>query len=219
MITFRRLKFENRNWAECEPDLQLANSSVCHPENVPSKNPFSLSNSIGIRFLARLVMTIKNAGLRTTLAPIRSRRIHGLFASSFLSSLRTALAPILSRCLCVAVLSFFAFPSSSPAQTIDKPAQTIDEDITAFTFAPDGRMVLVQLLTSTIMNESSHQLDEPMTLVLDESGREIRLSGDNAVIHEAKDATWLSDNQTIVYLSEAVKPNLLFSFRYANVRT
>src|SRR5438477_1014056 len=141
MITFRRLKFENRNWAECEPDLQLANSSVCHPENVPSKNPFSLSNSIGIRFLARLVMTIKNAGLRTTLAPIRSRRIHGLFASSFLSSLRTALAPILSRCLCVAVLSFFAFPSSSPAQTIDKPAQIIDEDITAFTFAPDGRIV------------------------------------------------------------------------------
>ena len=58
-----------------------------------------------------------------------------------------------------------------------------------------------------------------MTLVLDESGREIKLSGDNAVIHDAKDATWLSDNQTIVYLSEAVKPNLLFSYRYANVKT
>jgi len=39
------------------------------------------------------------------------------------------------------------------------------------------------------------------------------------VIHKAKDATWLNDNQTIVYLSEAVEPNLLFSFRYANVKT
>jgi len=58
-----------------------------------------------------------------------------------------------------------------------------------------------------------------MTLVLDESGREIKLSGDNAVIHDAKDATWLKDNATIVYLNEAVKPNLLFSFKYANIRT
>jgi hypothetical protein len=91
--------------------------------------------------------------------------------------------------------------------------------VEGFTFSPNGRMVLVQLLTSTIMDESSRQQDERMTLVLDESGREIKLSGDNAVIHDAKDATWLGDNQTIVYLSEAVKPNLLFSYRYANVKT
>jgi hypothetical protein len=91
--------------------------------------------------------------------------------------------------------------------------------VEGFSFSPNGRMVLVQLLTSTIMDESSHQQDERMTLVLDESGREIKLSGDNAVIHDAKDATWLKDNATIVYLNEAVKPNLLFSFRYANIRT
>jgi len=91
--------------------------------------------------------------------------------------------------------------------------------VEGFSFSPNGRMVLVQLLTSTIMNESSHQQDERMTLVLDESGREIKLSGDNALIHSAKDATWLKDNATIVYLSEAVKPNLLFSYRYANIRT
>jgi hypothetical protein len=91
--------------------------------------------------------------------------------------------------------------------------------VEGFNFSPNGRLVLVQLLTSTIMNESSHQQDERMILVLDESGREIKLSGDNAVIHQAKDATWLQDNATFVYLNEAVKPNLLFSFRYANVKT
>src|SRR6184192_4185205 len=53
--------------------------------------------------------------------------------------LRMALAPILSECLCV--VFFFLLLPSSPAQSLDKPAQTIDEDITAFTFAPDGRIV------------------------------------------------------------------------------
>jgi hypothetical protein len=91
--------------------------------------------------------------------------------------------------------------------------------VEGFSFSPNGRMVLVQLLTSTILDESSHAQDERMTLVLDDSGREIKLSGDNAVIHKARDAMWLSDGATMVYLTEAVQPNLLFSFKYANVRT
>jgi hypothetical protein len=210
-------------------------------------------------------------------------------------------------------ISFFFFPALAPAQSLDKPTTTIDEDITAFAFAPDGRvvysvrrmyrnkkydmqrddiwiadgnggrrkriftgehftvaapiipverddssedvdekgkkhkkdradkdkpltppftylvagfdfspngrMVLVQLLTSTILTESDHQQDERMTLVLDESGREIKLSGDNAVIHDAADPMWLNDNATIVYLTEILKPNVLFSYKYANVKT
>jgi len=88
-----------------------------------------------------------------------------------------------------------------------------------FSFSPNGKFVLVQLLTSTILDDSSHAQDERMTLVLDDSGREIKLSGDNAVIHNARDAMWLSDGATMVYLTEAVQPNLLFSFKYANVKT
>ncbi len=91
--------------------------------------------------------------------------------------------------------------------------------IESFDFSPNGKMVLVQLLTSTINDESNHATDERMTLVLDESGREIKLSGDNAVIHDSKDATWLTDNATIVYLTEVIKPNVLFSYKYANVKT
>ncbi|HVO58859.1 MAG TPA: hypothetical protein VMT51_14295 [Dongiaceae bacterium] len=91
--------------------------------------------------------------------------------------------------------------------------------VESFRFSPNGKMVLVQLLSSRVLDEESHPQDERMTLVLDESGREIKLSGDNAVIHNARDAEWLSDGQTIIYLTEAVQPNLLFSFKYANVRT
>jgi hypothetical protein len=91
--------------------------------------------------------------------------------------------------------------------------------VEGFSFSPNGRLVLVQLLTSTILDESSHTQDERMTLVLDDSGREIKLSGDNAVIHNASNAMWLSDGATMVYFTEAVQPNMLFSFKYANVKT
>ncbi len=102
----------------------------------------------------------------------------------------------------------------------DKPlAPPFTYIVESFNFSPNGRMVLVQLLSSTIMRESDHQQDERMTLVLDESGREIKLSGDNAVIHDAADPMWLNDNATIVYLTEILKPNVLFSYKFANVKT
>jgi hypothetical protein len=91
--------------------------------------------------------------------------------------------------------------------------------VEGFSFSPNGKFVLVQLLTSTILDESSHAQDERMTLVLDDSGREIKLSGDNAVIHNSRDAMWLNDAASMVYLTEAVQPNLLYSFKYANVKT
>ena len=38
------------------------------------------------------------------------------------------------------VIFFLSFVPSAPAQSLDKPTQTVDEDITAFGFAPDGRI-------------------------------------------------------------------------------
>jgi len=37
-----------------------------------------------------------------------------------------------------------------------------------------------------------------------------------AKLKDADDASWLLDNATIVYLSEVIKPKVLFSFRYLN---
>jgi len=91
--------------------------------------------------------------------------------------------------------------------------------VEGFSFSPNGKLVLVQLLSSTILDDSGHPQDERMTLVLDDSGREIKLSGDNAVIHNSLDAMWLSDGTTMAYLTEAVQPNLLYSFKFANVKT
>ena len=50
-----------------------------------------------------------------------------------------------------------------------------------------------------------------LTLLLDENGKEIKISGADSAIPQATNAAWLADGVTVVYLEEAVKPKLLFS--------
>ena len=183
--------------------------------------------------------------------------------------------------LCSLIL-FFVFTCFAPharAQDLDKPLQNIDDEITAFSFAPDGRIVysvrrniktkkydlqhddiwiqelngkrrrllqgdkfnrgdqlfsyigdalrwspngrliLAQLFTTTVVDESGRTEDSFMTLALEDNGKEIRLGKGESTIQDCFDATWLQDNATIVYLTEAVKPRMLFSFRYSNITT
>jgi hypothetical protein len=179
-------------------------------------------------------------------------------------------------------LSFFMFSCCAVphgrAQDLDKPLQNIDDEITAFSFAPDGRivysvrrniktkkydlqhddiwlqetngkrrrllqgdkftrgdalfsyavdafhwspngrMILAQLFTTSVVEEGRTE-DSSQTLVLEDSGKEIRLGKGESVIKDCYNATWLQDNSTIVYLNEAIKPRQLFSFRYSNIAT
>jgi dipeptidyl aminopeptidase/acylaminoacyl peptidase len=175
----------------------------------------------------------------------------------------------------LAVLAGIGWLASVRAQDLDKPVQNIDEDITAFGYAPDGRiayavnrpfktkqydlehddiwiqdvggkrrrifvgekfqrgaapftynvngfrwspngrLLLAELFTATV-DETGKTVDTIMTLVLDESGKEVRLGSNDNVIKDADNASWLLDNATIVYLSEVVKPKVLFSFHYIN---
>ena len=181
------------------------------------------------------------------------------------------------RCAAMAMVvcaSCCVYVASSGGQDFDKPLSTIDEDITAFAFAPDGRIVyavnrpfktkqydlehddvwiqeaggkkrrifigekfqrgaapltysvnsfrwspnghliLAELFTTTV-DESGKATDAPMTLVLDESGKEVKMGEDN-VIKNASKPTWLQDNATVIYFTEALKPKVLFSFHYTN---
>ncbi len=168
---------------------------------------------------------------------------------------------------------------SARAQDLDKPLQNIDDEITAFSFAPDGRIVysvrrnlktkkydlqhddiwlqdlngkrrrllqgdkfnrgdqlfsyagdafrwspngrliLAQLFTTSVVDESGRTEDSFMTLALEDNGKEIRLGRGESTIQDCFDATWLQDNATIVYLTEALKPRMLFSFKYTNIAT
>ena len=172
-----------------------------------------------------------------------------------------------------------SIPPSTSAQDLDKPLQNIDEEITAFSFAPDGRIVysvrrniktkkydlqhddiwileaggkrrrifqgdkftrgdelfsyavdsfhwspngrliLAQLFTTTV-DENDHAEDSFNTLVLEDGGKEIRVGAKGeSIIRDCYNATWLQDNSTIIFLTEAVKPRMLFSYKYANIAT
>jgi hypothetical protein len=164
------------------------------------------------------------------------------------------------------------------AQQLDKPLQTIDEEITGFAFAPDGRIVyavnrgfktkkydlehddiwiaetngkkkrifqgdkfirgdqpftyavdtfkwspngrlLLANLFTTTLDETGKAEDSINTLILEDGGKEVRPGGTDSFLKNAAEATWLLDNITVVYLTEVLKPKLLFSFKQTNIST
>jgi WD40-like Beta Propeller Repeat len=177
--------------------------------------------------------------------------------------------------LACAVLGCCSLPSRAQEIDVNKPLQNIDEDISAFAFAPDGRIVfsirrhfhtkeydlerddiwlqeaggkrkrllqgekflrgtgpfsymidsfrwspngrliLAQLLTTTVVDERTTQ-DSMMTLALEDNGKEMHLGGTDNLLKDSYEGSLLLDNATIIYLTEVVKPRVLFSFRYIN---
>ncbi len=166
--------------------------------------------------------------------------------------------------LVCAILGCCAIPPAR-AQDLDKPVQTIDEEITAFAFAPDGRIVysvrrpyktkkfdlehddiwiqdsagkrrrilqgdkftrgdrpftyavdgfrwspngriiLAQLFTTTLLDDFGKTQDATATLVLEENGKEVKLGGTDSFINPASNAEFLPDNLTIVYSTPVVQ--------------
>jgi hypothetical protein len=89
--------------------------------------------------------------------------------------------------------------------------------IDSFRWSPNGRLILAQLLTTSVVDERGTTQDSMMTLALEDNGKEIHLTANDNLLSDAYNATWLLDNATIVYLTEVVKPKVLFSFKYLNI--
>jgi hypothetical protein len=188
------------------------------------------------------------------------------------------LVPLSRVCSSLVAVLGCCFLSLVHAQDLDKPLQNIDEEITAFSFAPDGRIVysvrrniktkkydlqhddiwlqetngkrrrllqgdkfnrgeelfsyavdsfhwspngrliLAQLFTTSVVDEGRTE-DSFQTLAFEDSGKEIHFGKGENIIKDCYNPTWLQDNSTIVYLNEAMKPRMLFSFRYSNIST
>jgi hypothetical protein len=87
--------------------------------------------------------------------------------------------------------------------------------ITALRWSPDGSRLTAELLTSQVVDQDGNTKEGVVTLLLDDSGREIKIHGADSVIPDATEGAWLADNSTVVYLTEAVKPKLLFALNSA----
>ncbi|HEY2461093.1 MAG TPA: hypothetical protein VGI16_09800 [Candidatus Acidoferrum sp.] len=90
--------------------------------------------------------------------------------------------------------------------------------VDSFRFSPNGRLILAQLMTTSV-DDAGKPEEAPMTLVLDDNGKEIRIGGNDSVIKDSVNAFWLQDSSTVVVMTEAIKPRILYSFRYVNVST
>jgi len=78
-------------------------------------------------------------------------------------------------------------------------------------WSPDGTKLTAQLLTDQVIDEKGNTREETLTLLLDDTGKEIKIAGADSVIPEGTNATWLADGVTVGFVFEAVKPKLLFS--------
>ena len=83
--------------------------------------------------------------------------------------------------------------------------------IQSLTFSPDGARLTADLRTVVLTDERGDTQEGQLTLLLDDSGKEIKISGADSVISGATHAAWLADGVTVVYLTEDAKPGLLFS--------
>jgi len=100
---------------------------------------------------------------------------------------------------------------------LDLSDATFSYQIDSLRWSPNGKYLLAQLFTTFVVDESGKTQDELMTLVMDDNGKEIRLGGNDPLIHNAENAVFLLDNATIAYLIETAKPRLLFSFRFSTI--
>lgn len=80
-------------------------------------------------------------------------------------------------------------------------------------WSPNGRYILVQLLTTTVDPDSGNAANSVETLLFEDSGHEARIDkGDNFLLGAAN-AAFLPDNNTIAYLVNAVPTLPLYSIK------
>ena len=89
--------------------------------------------------------------------------------------------------------------------------------IDSFRWSPNGRIILAQLFTTTVTDDHGATQDSMMTLAVEDNGREVRLSATDNALNNAANASMLVDNATVIYMTEVVKPKVLFSYKYINI--
>jgi hypothetical protein len=69
-------------------------------------------------------------------------------------------------------------------------------------WSPDASKLTVEMGTSEMINDDGDTREGVMTLLLDDTGREIAIPGGDTVIPGATNAAWMPDGVSVVYLTE-----------------
>lgn len=88
-------------------------------------------------------------------------------------------------------------------------------------WSPEGTKLAVQILAAVIPGNSLQEMNDnfekgitetfPMTVLLDDQGKEIKIEGGDGSIPRAENAVWLADGVTVAYLVEREKKSLLYA--------
>jgi hypothetical protein len=89
-------------------------------------------------------------------------------------------------------------------------AEAFSYTITRLRWSPDATRVAAELITTQV-NAKGEEVTGNLLLFVNQEGKDVKIAdGDNAV-PGAIDGTWLVGNGKLAYLTETVKPNLMFS--------
>jgi hypothetical protein len=95
----------------------------------------------------------------------------------------------------------------------DKPFTYLIE---GFTWSPNGKIVAVQMYTTTVDIDDGTTQDARGLLFLDDQGRILK-PGKDPVVLDAQSPLWLRDNQTVVYMTNKDMPLGVYSLQYLHV--
>ena len=99
----------------------------------------------------------------------------------------------------------------------NRGAELFSYAVDSFRWSPNGRLFLAQLFTTSVVDEGGRTEDSFQAMAFEDSGKEIHFGKGENIIKDCFNATWLLDNGTIIYFNEAIKPRMLFSYRYTNI--
>jgi len=69
-------------------------------------------------------------------------------------------------------------------------------------WSPDGSKLTAELLTSAMEERHGSGREAGMSFLLDANGHEIKIADGDSLIPDTKDAAWLDDESTVVYLED-----------------
>lgn len=82
--------------------------------------------------------------------------------------------------------------------------------ITRLRWSPDATRIAAELVTTQV-SAKGEQVAGNILLLVNQEGKEVKIADGDNIVHGAIDGTWLAGNGKLAYLTETVKPNLMFS--------
>src|SRR5882724_9405213 len=95
-------------------------------------------------------------------------------------------------------------------EKVTRGVEAFSYTITRLRWAPDGTRIAAELVTTQV-NAKGEQVEDNLLLLVNQDGREIKIADGDNIIRGAIDGTWLAGGGKLAYLTETVKPNLMFS--------